>query len=171
MSDDVTVTIGLPLPMDIVATLINLVGAAYPSASIDMTAGADRWGREVMSLQIPGAERYASVPDRERILAAKRVVEDERETVIAQLRAGVSVLTPEALQTHLGFLASRFFIDNPEAVNYLEVEMDVTDHDTQERFVLTVRRANGKTPHQFRIEAEAENERLRARIAELEGKV
>ncbi|WP_068059341.1 hypothetical protein [Nocardia xishanensis] len=166
--DFVKVDIVLPLPLDVAATLINLIGTAYPGAQMDASGGRDGWGREVMRMQIPSAERYASAAARDEIQAAKRVVEDERETMLASVRDGIAVSTPEEIQHQLGYLCSRFFLDNPAAVNYVEVEMDVQNRDTRERFVLTVRRAEGKTPHALRKEAEAEVERLRARLAELE---
>jgi len=50
------------------------------------------------------------------------------------------------------------------ATNYLEMRC----HTQDEAFVVTIQRAFNKTPHQFRLEAEAECARLTKRVHELE---
>lgn len=53
----------------------------------------------------------------------------------------------------IGKEIARWFKDDVGAPNY--VEMKMMDPETREVFVLTVQRANGKTPHELRVEAEA----------------
>lgn len=162
--DYVVLDVGLPLPLDVSSTLLNVIGTAYPGAMIDTTVPADNLGREVMRLRIPNADRYADAPSRERIGAARKVVESENEGILASVREGIAVATPDAVKHQVGLLASRLFADNPAAVNYVQMEMQVGDPDTRERFVLTVQRADAKSPHQLRVEAEA-------RVAELENEI
>ncbi|MFE3052344.1 hypothetical protein [Nocardia sp. NPDC059239] len=169
MTDDyVTVDIGLPLPMDVFATLFKVIDIAYPGAVVETNAGPAGYGPEVMRIRIPEAARYKNVRARKKIEAAKAHLETEREGMLTSLRDGISVATPEEIKQEVGLLATRMFADNPSAKNYLEMEMWVRDPDTGERFVLNVRRASGKTPHQLREEAEAEVARLRERVEDLE---
>lgn len=166
MSDDfTTVDIGLPLPMDVFATLCKIIAIAYPGTVVDTNAGT---GREMMRMRIPDEARYKNVRARKKIQAAKVHLETAREVLLTSLRDGISVATPEEISNEVGLLASRMFADNPDAENYLEMEMWVRDPDSRERFVLNVRRGSGKTPHQLRQEAEAQVARLRDRIAALE---
>ncbi|MFE2994110.1 hypothetical protein ACFXG4_03750 [Nocardia sp. NPDC059246] len=172
MTDDyVTVDIGLPLPMDVFATLFKVIDIAYPGAVVDNNAGHVGYGREVMRMRIPDAARYKNATSRKKIQAAKVHLESEREGLLTSVRDGISVSTPEEIKYQVGLLATRMFADNPSAVNYLEMEMHVGDPDTGERFVLTVQRKSGKSPHQLREEAEAEVARLRERVEELENTV
>ncbi|MBF6085126.1 hypothetical protein IU485_27520 [Nocardia cyriacigeorgica] len=143
------------------ATLMTTIGTVYPGARVDQTI--DR----VLRMRIPNDERYATPADRSRIEAAKRLAAETDAADLVSLRNGIAFAQPDAVSHTLGLLASEFLRHIPGAVNYAEAEMDVRDPDTTESFVLTVRRANGKTPHQLRQEAEAEVERLRAEIAEL----
>ncbi|MFE5290363.1 hypothetical protein ACFRAQ_35915 [Nocardia sp. NPDC056611] len=166
--DFVTVDIGLPLPMDVFATLFKIIDLAYPGAVVDTNAGAASYGREVMRMRIPEAARYKNATSRKKIKAAKVHLESEREELLTSLRDGISISAPEEIKYQVGLLATRMFADNPAAVNYLEMEMWVRDPDTGERFVLTIQRASGSSPHQLREEAEAEVARLRDRVAELE---
>lgn len=57
-----------------------------------------------------------------------------------------------------------------DAVNYVETTVYDGSGDGN-WYVVTIGRKNGKTPHQLRKEAEAERDRLAARVAELEEKV
>lgn len=55
-----------------------------------------------------------------------------------------------------------------DAPNYVEMTLFTTD--TKERFIVTVQRANGKTPHDLRKEAEAVLERTKLEIEELKAR-
>ncbi|MGX1809741.1 hypothetical protein ACWIGI_28805 [Nocardia sp. NPDC055321] len=167
MSDDyVTVDIGLPLPLDVSATLMKTIGTVYPGAMIDTNPHG--YGREMLRMRIPNDDRYRNEAARVEIRAAKQHLETERDEILTGVREGISVATPKEIKYQVGLLATRMFADNPGAVNYLEMEMQVGDPDTGEQFVLTVQRKAGKSAHQLRVEAEAEVARLRAHISRLE---
>lgn len=96
---------------------------------------------------------------------------DKARTNPGLLLAG---LTMEAAQQgmELGNLASEcmgwafahYLSNHPEAPNYLEVTLTGVD---QEPIYVTVQRPGGKTPHQLRMAAEAERDRLRSELEAL----
>lgn len=54
------------------------------------------------------------------------------------------------------------------ATNYLEMTFVSKEYMSDEKLCVTLQRVKGLTPHQFRLVAEQENEKLKARIEELE---
>ena len=53
-----------------------------------------------------------------------------------------------------------------EAPNYAELTVEVADPADGRKYAVTVQRCSGKTPHGFRLEAEAERDRLREALRE-----
>lgn len=156
------VKIDLPLPMDVAATLMQIIGTAYPSAMLRTDSGRQ------MVLVIDDEERFKSKASKKRILAAKKCLEDEREEMLTELRNGSpGVSTPEWIAQSVGFMAERLFDEYPDAENYFE--MDVRNPDTGRKFVVTVAKSERQLPTALLERAKADVARLESRIAELEG--
>jgi uncharacterized protein (DUF2267 family) len=166
--DHITVDIALPLPSDVVTTLINVVGLAYPGTMIDVSGERVRTEREMLRLRIPQGERNRDSASREAIANAKRCSVDEHEATLTSFRDTLAAQTPQQVSEILGSIAAQIFVDNPTALNYVQTEMSARDPADQHRYVVIVAKSDGQTPHALRRKAEIENERLRARITELE---
>jgi len=50
-------------------------------------------------------------------------------------------------------------------INYIEMRFESKESMPGQRFLVTVNRADAKTPHELRVEVEAERDRLRAELA------
>jgi hypothetical protein len=166
--DHIAVDVALPLPSDVVTTLINVIGLAYPGTMIDVSGERVRGEREMLRLRIPQRERYRDAVSRDEITNAKRVSVDEHEATLTSFRETLAAQTPQQVSEVLGSIAAQVFVSNPAAENYVQTEMSARDPADQHRYVVIVAKSHGQTPHALRRKAEAENERLRARIAELE---
>jgi len=161
MPDPTEVKIGLPLPMDVAATLMNIIGTAYPNTQMKTDSG------RYLELVIDDDDRFKNKTSKKRILAAKQCMEDEHAAELTALRNGQpSISTPEWIAQSVGFMAERLFDENPDATNYFE--MDVRNPDTGRKFVVTVAKSEWQLPSALHERAKAEIERLKARIAELE---
>lgn len=64
----------------------------------------------------------------------------------------------------LGWAFLEYLQQHPEAPNYLEVTLL---GEQNEPMYVTVQRPGGKTPHQIRVEAETERDRLRSELESL----
>lgn len=166
MADEVEIRIGLPLPMDVVGSLMHALAVMYPDGAID--AKRSRVGE--MVAVIPDVSRYAKVDDRE-LQAAKVTTDDPKmEGLLAQWDAdGMGISFPEYTRLRLSEICVAI-LSHEEAPNYLE--WPVTAPDGQ-RYAVAACRSMGQTPHALRMQAEqerdaalAEVERLRAELAE-----
>lgn len=152
MSEDHTdVRVRLPLPLDVVGTLMSLVGRAYDGATVTQYGG----------------DMVFRIPDRAR---PRRLTDDDCAPVPHDTDAVVERVGPDELalsDENLLALFRRFWPllhadleANPAAVNYLEhgitVETDVPGPKAADpAYVLIVARSKGQTPHQLRVAAEA----------------
>jgi hypothetical protein len=171
------IRIELPLPMDIVATLINVIGLTYPGAVIKQGAGASRLDNRLV-IGIPKAERHKSAKKAEKYAKRKAFLDADTEAFISELGPGaISMGLPEYLANIMTAMARTWFEFHPDAKNYIEVKV----RDRAEPFnewVFAVARSEGQTPHALRAKAEADvavvQEQLaaaQARIDELEQQV
>jgi hypothetical protein len=153
----VEIRIGLPLPIDITGTLINIIGLTWPGTAVKNSHA--KWRHEEqLVLEIPDADRHKSPKEAQRYAAVKQHLDAEADACITALGpAGVSVGVPEHLARVLVTLAKSWFEHYPDAENYLE--STVYDPDSRQRFVFYVAKSKGQTPHELRLAAELDRSR------------
>ena len=161
------IRIGLPLPLDVAGTLLQLIGRAYPDCIIHQE------GHREMVLSISDAQRIDpdSIDTDGLPLQAD---EDLADAALTELGPqGVGMGWPEKLAAEFAGMAAGMLEAFPDAKNYLETQFTDRDDPTKE-YVLIVARSKGQTPHQLRqaaearvAELEAENAQLRDMLAEL----
>lgn len=104
-------------------------------------------------------EKLAAENERYKEGAVKALLSDAKIAVQDYARIGddgILVQTPLA-----GVLAEWAYIDIGDAENFVTQELTVSKEGGEEKFVITIRRANGKTPEEKYIDVAAENARLR----------
>jgi hypothetical protein len=158
----VTVDIALPLPADIVATLGNLIDAAYPGTMIDTTAPAG-----TLRLTLPRAR--AKRVTRKTVQQAAVAPSDEPLDVLAwghdDTAATVTLTAPQSLAITLLPLIQAA-LDNPDGPNY--VEHSITDPNSpSDRYVVIACRSATQTPHALRQRAESERDAALALVDDL----
>lgn len=154
------IAIKLPLPMSVSATLMNLVGTAWPDAELVDSNGGGFAGDRHMVLRVPDAPaRDVSAQE-----AADAVVEpgDDDGDLLELGPNGVSVSRPEQLSAMMLDIMLAGFEENPDAVNYLENH--VRDPKTGKEYVLIFARSVGQTPHELRMAAEARSDTAHANV-------
>lgn len=166
MSDEpVEVSIALPLPIDITATLINIIGLTYPGAAFKEGRGGGYGGNRLV-LSIPAQDRHKSAKKAEKYQRAKVHLDAETEAFISELRPdAVGSGLPEHLAQMFVAMAKTWFDAYPDAQNYLESM--VYDRETRRSWVFTVARSQEQTPHELRRRAEAERDALAAEVQRL----
>lgn len=154
-----TITVGLPLPMDVAGTVMKLIGTAYPNASISNGAGG-------MNFSIPYGDRPKELPED---FSPETQLENSAEVLSfgpdenGALTLGIS--TPSDLAEICFEVMRTSFEGNPDALNYLETKCyDRNNHDF---YIMTFQRGKGKTPHEMRQLAETKLEEANAKIDEL----
>lgn len=170
------IRIGLPLPVDVFATLGNLIDKAWPGADIitdPEKAGVPRefwpgWRGGEQLIRIDTTRKPKAVSKKAaQETAAENYVEDDEERLTTggiDEDGWVKMSAPEDLQMHLGLVAHTILEGTQGALNYLEWQMSDPDGNTT---VLSVARSKGQTPHQLRMKAEAERDELREAVREL----
>lgn len=151
MSDPVRVEIGLPLPMDVAGTLMEVIGIAYPNSMVrtDGRPGrmtmeileSDRGSKPIPKRKVKAARQEASPDDTEVELAG--FAEEEGALVM-------KVSTPQEATRRLAEWAV-LMLDNPDATNYVEQEATTAEGL---RFVVIAARSKAQTPHKLRMKAE-----------------
>lgn len=165
-SDDAYVRFDLPLPLDMAATLMNLLGLAYPGAMIDLRHGDPRR----MVIRVPDGERRRPKRVSKRAAEAARAIandEDEEGLLGEMSEAGnVMIHPPERLAKAMVASLEASFEDEPLAENYLEWKLhDRSNH--ARTWVVIAARSEGQTPHALRMKAEQERDAALALLAEL----
>lgn len=151
------IDISLPLPVDVVATLGNLLDAAYPGTDIDLTAGSN-----CLRLLLPEGHRKAKKVSKK--AAADAVVEHDGEDVevvgmeVTETGLTLSMSPPEELALRLLPLV-RATLGMPGAVNYVEQHLAEKEPPYRE-YVVIACRSDKQTPHALRQAAEAKLERV-----------
>lgn len=161
---DSIIQIGLPLDLDVSSTLLQAIGTAYPDAAI-VTESEKLGSQDVMQVKIPAKDRPGTVRDLEKI-----------RRVVARLDAGsagaeatsfdaygLGVSLPEWFAISAAAGARAFLDQYPDAKNYVTAWV----HDAAGEYHVTVRRAEGKSPHELREESEARVASLEAKLREL----
>lgn len=145
-ADQTRIEVQLPLPADVAGTLMKLIGTAYPRAR--MEAAASR-----MVFVIDGSQRPLPVDE---------FTPDTRDgdTVITNMGGSTFGFSSESLAAAMLEVVEGALADTPEAINYIEQQL--YSRTTGKRYVMTFQHADGKTPHELRLEAEAEVARLEA---------
>jgi hypothetical protein len=162
------IRLGLPLPLDVVISLTNAIGAMYPSAKIKTNSGY-----EEMVIVIDDDQRRPRV-GKKKLAAAKNTSEDpaNEQDVLAWDDDHLVTSTPEELSLYLGGACAHLLASNESAVNYMEMQVTYKGKP----YVVAACRSKGQTPHALRMKAEqerdaalAEVERLRAELVEMRG--
>ncbi len=167
MSNETSINIQLPLPLDVSSTLMRIIGAAYPHSMIRA-----RDDTRTLSIVIPDGDRPLSPEDVEPETLRGLVVEHhpDADADVTSLGAdGIGVATPEYLANICRTVLEASFSQNPEAKNYLETE--VFSPTDGKRYVMTFARSAQQTPHALRMIAEEKLTRALDRIAELESEL
>ena len=151
-TDDKTdVRIGLPLPMDITGTLLNIIGLTWPGTVVKTGEGPS-YDRH-MVLGIPNSQRHKSAKAAEKYTKRKQFLNADTESDLTNLDpSGVSFTWPEYLAKTWVNLARECWEKFPDAKNYLE--STVLDRETKQEYVFYVARSKGQTPHALRDAAE-----------------
>lgn len=157
---ETTITLGLPLPLDVMTTLCNLIGSAYPNSMMKM-------GHRTVDVIIDDAERVEDLADLDtaKQLASEFSLDARFEGVSDD---GMKLALPEYLAKTFATMFIRLFADNPLAINYLE--MLVNSPDDGEQYAVHIARSKGQTPHElaqkYKADLQTATDRL-AKIAEL----
>jgi hypothetical protein len=153
MSDDLTeIRIGLPLPMDITGTLLNVIGLTWPGAVIKGGDDMPTVPRH-MVVGIPDKQRHKSVKAAEKYAKRKEFLDANADADITELDpSGVGFSWPQWLAAQWVAMARQCWEKFPDASNYLQSE--ILDKDTKQRYVFYVAKSKGQTPHQLRDAAE-----------------
>lgn len=156
MEDHVDVDIRLPLPLGVVAGLMDAAGQMWPdgTARTDAPSG-------FMRLRVPVVD---PVPVE---LDETPVASDDPE-LLAWTGDQLKIRHEEICKTH-GAVLFAMMDATDEAVNYIENE--IVDPSTGRRSVVIVMTVDGKTPHALRAEAIVERDAALARVAELEAQL
>lgn len=155
MSQNVEVRIELPLPIDISATLISIIGLTWPGTLIK------NGGPGSLLLEIPDAERHKNAKRAAEYAKVKKHLDAEADVDLTELDPnGAGFGLPEYLAAYYTTMARAVFAANPDAVNYLETVLP--DPQSSTRYVFHVARSEGQTPHKLRMKAETELEQVRA---------
>lgn len=146
------------IPLDVVTTLTNLIGAAYPGAVID-GSGKHIYGypdKGFVFLVDPATRQKVS---KKNIKKAKAHADPDCEPTATGMTAdddGIVLHTvpPEELARELGGIAHVIFT-NMAGDNYIEWEVRAKDENEQLQFyVLSIARRKKQTPHALRMKAE-----------------
>lgn len=163
----VEITVNLPLPVDVAATLTRAIGAIWPNSTMDMGNYSSR-----MTFRISAADRLADNLELDEVRQARIAMREELEGTITGIGAGeVRGIPAEDYLNYVAALAEAF-LDEHGAANYVEQTLIVPDG---RRITVTTQWVHGQTPVEHRDAARAEAARmhrleaqLRDRIDELE---
>lgn len=150
------------IPLDVAATLTKVIGLAYPTAQM----GQGEFGRGFTLILDKASRRPKRVTKKAATDAHTPMTDDDVDVgagVVGFDGESLRVDMPETLALELGTLGYAL-LGSLDAVNYVETQVGDADGN---RVVVTVRRPEGKTAHELRLEAEAEVERLRAVVGRI----
>ena len=148
------IRIELPLPIDITATLINIIGLTYPGAVIKDDSNDKGWRSENrLVLNIPDKERHKSPKKAEKYAKRRKHLDADTEATINELGPNAVAF---GLPTHLASIfiamARAWFEQTPDAKNYIETKLhDVEGPNT---WLFTVPKNPEQSPHELRTKAE-----------------
>jgi hypothetical protein len=175
------IALGMPMPVDVFATLGDLISKAWPGADLiadPVAAGIPEkvaaafgggWGSPKMQLvRIPKHRgRRVSKKEAQAIAAENHNELGDDETRLnfhgfetTEHGTSVGLSGAEELQHQLGALGLAILDQTEGAINY--VEWTIIDKETDRRAVLCVARSKGQTAHALRTRAEDKIARARA---------
>lgn len=162
----VDVRIELPLPMDITATLLRVIGLTWPGTLIK--DGKGQWRSDSrLVLAIPKSERHKSPKKAEKYEKVKAHLDGWADTVLNDLGpSGAGFGLPEYVADLLIGMCRMQFELYPDAENYTEAE--VYDRENHQRYVVICARSDEQTPHELRRQAEAGRDVALAETARLQ---
>lgn len=146
MSDDTKIIIGLPLPADVVSSLVKAIGQMYPNSRMSTISG------DHLELIISEKDRKAGASIKG---LEHEPAEGDEPDVIGMENDAMQFATPqgqnEAMQ-QLGVLAKVILDSTEGASNY--VELKVHDPETYKSYVIIACRSEKQTPHELRQASE-----------------
>ena len=161
----VDVRIELPLPMDITATLLQVIGLTWPGTMIKDGKGQWRSDNRLV-LAIPESERHKSPKKAEKYAKAKAHLDANADSTVNHLGpSGAGFGLPAYVSELLVGMCRAQFEHFHDAENY--VESEVYDRENHTRYVVICARSAEQTPHALRQQAEAERDQLRAEVDRL----
>lgn len=156
MDDHTAVRIRGPLPADILGTILQLIGSAYPSARF--SSGDD------------GDAFTLLIPDHERPENADGITGEPLE-VIRLDPTGISFSIPQELAVTMTSVMEAAFAEF-EPDNYLETQVSVPASEGGfRRYAMIFARAPEQSPHELRQAAEAKLAEANAEIGRLRGEL
>lgn len=161
--DAVTITVNLPLPVDVAATLTRAIGAIWPNTSIDMSDYSSR-----LSFQVTAADRLADDLDLDAVRHARVALRHDLEGDLTRIGDGqVGGQLPQEYTSYMAAMAEAF-LDHYDADNYVEQTLTAPDG---RRIIVTTQWANGNTPVEHRDGARAETARMQRLEAQLRERI
>ena len=156
---DTRLSIKLPLPLDIVQTLNQMIGSAYPSAKIDARAKKDSSDRE-MVYWISDEDRSQSLENEIPVVVAVPSAGDIESILSGVSDGSLGFTPPEYFINLLGGLVEQILSDG-DIENYLEMAVRIKDKD----YAIVACRSPEQTPHALRSAAEVKllEEKARSR--------
>jgi hypothetical protein len=172
--EPIAVRIDLPLPTDVVSTLIKIVGLTYPRTMIsdDHHTWKDdhhTWKHErQLVLKLDPRDRHKNA----KAMREYRKLRDNADgwvgwtTEVGPNGIGIG---PHELLAKMWVEMARESLKKFEAPNYIESK--VYDPDDHTDYTFYVARSHEQTPHELRMEAEKRAEKAETRVAELEAEL
>lgn len=142
------------IPAHVLATIMTLIGAAYPDAQM----GPGQWAGRGFGLVLPEGAK----PKRVSKKAAKEAVEEPDEYEVGFVGwdgESLSTTVPEELAHHLARVAYAWLSAVEGAVNYIEQTVTHPEHPDKP-LVFSVAWSKGQTPHEIRQRVERERDML-----------
>lgn len=161
MPETTQINIELPLPLDVVSTLTQLIGAAYPGAMMSNPTG--QGFRSVVSFEIPAKDR---VPDGELYDFLETFTPEFVDTAVGEAMMTMTGMGAPAFLAHIMRSATQQALaDEPGAENYLEYSFAVPEENTD--YLVTIARGQDRTPAALREQAERRADRYAEKLREL----
>lgn len=161
--DAVTITINLPLPIDIAATMMRAVGAIWPNCTVDMSSYSDR-----MKFHVPAADRLADDLDLDEVRAARIAEREEIEPTLTRIGDGQLGGSPAPHYVDYVATLAEAFLDEHNAASYVEQTLNVPGG---RRIIVTTQWVDGQTPTEHRNAARAEAARMYRLEAQLRAQI
>lgn len=162
-----SITIELPLPLDVSGQLLRAIGSIYPHAQIQTNPARTH----TLVVEIPDSDRFADIDgdldaettgDPAFVPAAP--ITPDAEMLLTSVRDGsFGMSAPEFLMSVLAGLVSDV-LDDPAALNYVEIPALRPDGTC---VTVTACRSEAQTPHQLRLAAETRADRCAAALRAL----
>jgi hypothetical protein len=159
------INVALPIPLDVAATLMTLIGTAYPTAVVDTTSAGF-----ALSMKIDPKERARKVSKKQaaELLATRDDEFGDTDFHGFNDNGGIDLATPAELSHHLGHMAHQMFTQTDGAINYVEWEVRTApdENGDDERYVLTIAKSKEQTPGSLLAEAKKRISELEAMLAD-----